>query len=94
MKHSNYLNVSVLRGQFRKDLPDRTRQNTEMFIYDRWIYYFRMITKATLTDLLRSLEEISRSVTDANMKLDHLIETYRYDRNTRPYDLFRDSYQM
>ena len=53
-----------------------------------------MINKTTLTDLLRSLEEISRSVTDANMKLDHLIETYRYDRNTRPYDLFRDSYQM
>ena len=73
---------------------DRTRRNTEMFIYDRWIYYFRMITKATLTDLLRSLEEISRSVTDANMKLDHLIETYRYDRNTRPYDLSRDSYHM
>ncbi len=65
-----------------------------MFIYDPWIYYFRMIKDTTLIDLLRSIEEISRSVTDANMKLDHLIETYRYDRNTRSYDLLRDSYQM
>ena len=53
-----------------------------------------MINKTTLTDLLHSIEEISRSVTDANMKLDHLIETYRNDRYARPYDLFRDSYQM
>jgi hypothetical protein len=65
-----------------------------MFIYDRWFYYSRMIKNQKLTDLIESIEEISRSVTDANMKLDHLIETYRYDRNTWSYDLSNNVYEM
>jgi len=53
-----------------------------------------MIKDQQLTDLIESIEEISRSVTDANMKLDHLIETYRYDRNTWSYDISNNVYEM
>ena len=46
-------------------------------------------------EMARSLEEIVRKVDQANMKLDHLIETYAEERRSYtpgcPYGLFRDT---
>ena len=51
-------------------------------------------TRKAIIQMARSLEEISQKVDQANMKLDHLIQTYRNDRyayaHSRPYDLFGD----
>ena len=47
-----------------------------------------------LTKLETSLNEISKKVDHANMKLDHLIETYRKDKYAKacnwPYDLVNE----
>ena len=78
----------------------------DRFIYERSFHYFRMLTnnnsqdeetRKAITQIARSLEEISEKVDQANMKLDHLIETYRDNRYAyrqhRLYDLFRDNGQ-
>lgn len=48
-----------------------------------------------IIEMARSLEEIVHKVEQANMKLDHLIETYAEERRSYapgcPYGLFRDT---
>ena len=51
--------------------------------------------RKAITEIARSLEEISHKVNQANLKLDHLIQTYRDDRHafrhSQPYDPFDDT---
>lgn len=79
---------------------------TETFINFASFHYFRMVKKTDSNDekprkainqIARSLEEILQQVEQANVKLDHLIETYgkgRYAyRYNEPYDLFSETYE-
>ena len=87
-------------------LPTTGVPQIERFIYERSFHYSTMLTNSqsqdeetrkAITQIARSLEEISEKVDQANMKLDHLIETYRDNRYAygqhRLYDLFRDNGQ-
>ena len=62
-------------------LADRNTSETEL--------------RNAVIEIARSLEEIVQKVDQANMKLDHLIETYAKERRSYapgcPYDLFRDT---
>lgn len=53
--------------------------------------------RKAINEIARTLEEISHKVDQANMRLDHLIKTYRDDRQafelSRPYDPFRDTWE-
>jgi hypothetical protein len=53
--------------------------------------------RKAIQKIARSLEEIMQQVTQANMKLDHLIETYRDSRHGYApcplYDPFSETYQ-
>ena len=50
--------------------------------------------RRAIRKIARTLEEIADKVDQANMKLDHLIKTYRDDRyvarHSAPYDPFRE----
>ena len=51
--------------------------------------------RKAVAQIARSLEEIAKGLDQANMKLDHLIETYGAKQRTYagrcPYDPFRDT---
>ena len=53
--------------------------------------------RKAITEIARSLEEVLQQVKQANMKLDHLIETYRDNRHSSApcplYDPFSETYQ-
>ena len=53
--------------------------------------------RKAITKIARSLEEILSQVQDANVKLDHLIETYGKGRYAygynEPYDLFSETHE-
>ena len=79
---------------------------TENYINNLTFHYFRMVAKnksrdekprKAINQIARSLEEILQQVEQANVKLDHLIETYGKGRYAygynEPYNLFSETYE-
>jgi hypothetical protein len=82
---------------------------SESFKYIPSFHYFTMLTneksldekleemQKAINQMACSLKEISQGVDQANMKLDHLVETYSGDRSayahSQPQDLFGDNHQ-
>ena len=53
-------------------------------------------TRKVIHQITRNIEEILSKVEDANLKLDHIIETYRMERSSQRdlYDPFNGYYQQ